>query len=152
MEPSLIVKGILEFELELIDHPRCLKSWIILKLVENLLGPSIIGFGCKSILIGDHKLFWSCWIRIWVVVPSKSLLFSHLVKLEIWCWSWMSQIFLILYICGWRRVLVGMVLHSLALCLTKPICWERIPLHTDLLSIIFCSRYSIVGMITVLII
>ena len=59
---------------------KCCSSWIILKVVVFLFMPSTNGFGCCRILVVDHRLFCNCCIWICVVVPAKSLLFSHIKR------------------------------------------------------------------------
>ena len=85
-------------------------------------------------------------------MPSRFVLLRCLIKLGIWCWSWISQIFLILNIWGWSNILVGIVWQSFALCLTRPICCLKIFPQMDLLRTMFWSRYSKVGIITILMI
>ena len=60
IDPSWIVYEILYNGLDANIIPRCLKSWMILKLTVCLLGPSMIGLSCIRILVNDYKLFWSC--------------------------------------------------------------------------------------------
>jgi len=119
IDPSWTVYGILYNGLDENVIPRWLKSWIILKLIVCLLGPSMIGLSCIRILIDDHRLFWSCWSLMWVLVPNKSEELSLLVKFVIWCCSWISYMLQILYNWGWSNVLVEIVQLSLALLLTS---------------------------------
>ena len=58
---------------------------MILKVVVNLLGPSILEEWYCSILIVDHKLFWSCYNLIRVEIPNKLGSLIRIKKLEIWC-------------------------------------------------------------------
>ena len=93
---SFIVLGYEELEYECTEIWRWLKSCIILKVVECLLGPSIMGWEWVSILLVDQRLFWSCCSQMRVVVPRVEVLLIWFRKLLIWCCSWMSQILWIL--------------------------------------------------------
>jgi len=152
IDPSWIVYGILYNGLDANVIPRCLKSWMILKLTVCLLGLSMIELSCIRILVNDHKLFWSCWSLMRVLVPNRSEELSLLVKFVIWCCSWISHMLRILYNWGWSKVLVGIVRLSLALLFTSPIWLVRILLHVCWLRTMLWRRYSIVGIMTVLII
>lgn len=150
--PLLMVLGHNKLEFATMVIPRCCRSWIIWKLSVSLLRPSMSGCLCWRILVVDQRLFWSCCSLILVEIPRTSGLLSLFWKLVMWCCSWMSQIFRILYICGFSIVLFGVALERLALCLAVVRYLDRIVSHMVRLRIMLCSLYSMVEIITVLMI
>ena len=83
--PVSTVYGILYIEFEVTNSPKWEKSWMILKLVVCLLGPSIKGLGWCNILVVDQKLFCNHCRWMWELMPRSSVLLRCLIKLEIWC-------------------------------------------------------------------
>ena len=146
-----IVCGYKILEFAVTDSLRCIRSWIILKLNMNLFGLFIIGWGCWSILMVDHKLFCSCCNLIRVVVPKRWELLICWRKLVIWCCNWISQMFRILYKYKLSIVLLEIDFARWDLCLAIVRYLDRILLHMVHERTMLWILYSNVGIITVLI-
>src|SRR6185437_11809986 len=145
-----IVCGHRMLELACTVIPMWLRSWMILKLVVCLLGPSIIGRVCCRILVADHKLFCSCWSLIRVVIPNVEVLLSLSRRLLMWCCNCISHMLRILYKLWFNIVLLGVDQDKWDLCFAMVRYLARILLHVDWGSIMLCRRYSIVEIMTVL--
>src|SRR5260363_8307 len=83
--PLLITLGQVIFGFAVILISSLFSKKTILKVVVSLLGPTILGEWCSSILFVDHKLFWSCCNLIRVEIPNKLGSLIRIKKLEIWC-------------------------------------------------------------------
>lgn len=117
-----------------------------------LIGSSISRLVYCRILIVDHSLFCSCYKQICILIPSNSVIFSQRRKLVIWCWSWMSKIFLILYILWLSIVLLRVKRANLNLCLATVRYLERILLQILYNITILYIWYSKINKIILLII